>query len=62
MKFLILYLLCCCLVSAIEKFLFKETCIFFPRPTLRRLRPEDMFETWVRKYKMASALLVAVLF
>lgn len=23
--------------------------LFFSRPTLRRLRPEDMFETWVRK-------------
>lgn len=26
------------------------------RPTLRRLRPEDMFETWVRKWQALSAL------
>lgn len=38
--------------------LFKEVypLFFFPRPTLRRLRPEDMFETWVRKWQTLSAL------
>lgn len=35
----------------------RSSSLFYFRPTLRRLRPEDMFETWVRKWQTLSALL-----